>query len=163
MKSLNYLKKKKMKILLSIDGSAYSNAAVKEVANRPFPVNTKVCIISVYQRTSLINILEPMGVSHEHYAEIDRKAFKAAEKITENAVKILDAKNPTLIVTAKVIEGVPKSSILKEAETFGADLIIVGAHGHRTIESLLLGSVSQGVALDAKCSVEIVRNKKLNK
>jgi nucleotide-binding universal stress UspA family protein len=151
-----------MKILLSTDGSVYSNAAVKEVANRSFPANTKVCIISVYQKTSQINILEPMGVSHEYYAEIDQKAFKAAEKITENAAKIIHAKNPTLIITTKVIEGTPKSSILEESETFGADLIIVGSRGHGTIETLLLGSVSQGVALHAKCSVEIVRNKKLN-
>lgn len=152
-----------MKILLSTDGSVYSNAAVKEVANRPFPANTKVCIISVYQKISPITILEPMGVSQEHYTEIDHNALKAAEKITENAAKILHTKNPTLNVTTKVIEGSPKSSILEEAERFGADLIIVGSHGHGTIETLLLGSVSKGVALHAKCSVEIVRNKKLNK
>ncbi|MFV8326916.1 universal stress protein [Flavobacterium sp. ZS1P14] len=146
-----------MKILLATDGSSYSKAAVNEVANRLFPVNTKVCIVSVYKRMSLINTLEPMGVSHEYYAEIDHNAFKAAEKITENAVEILRAKNPTLIVTTIVIDGSPKSAILKEAETFGADLIIVGAHGHGALEGFLLGSVSQAVALHAKCSVEIVR------
>lgn len=146
-----------MKILLATDGSAHSKAAVEVVANRSFPVNTKVCIVSVYKGTSLINTLEPMGVSHEYYAEVDQNAFKAAEKITENAAKILRAKNPTLIITTMVIGGSPKSAILKEAETFGADLIIVGSHGHGVIESFLLGSVSQAVALHAKCSVEIVR------
>lgn len=150
-----------MKILLSTDGSVYSDTAVKEVANRPFPANTKVCIISVYQRTLPITILEPMGVSQEHYTEIDYNALKTAQKITENAAKILHAKNPTLIVTTKVIEGSPKSSILEEAERFDADLIIVGSHGRGTVETLLLGSVSKGVALHAKCSVEIVRNKKI--
>lgn len=146
-----------MKILLATDGSAHSKAAVEEVANRPFPVNTIVHIVSVYERMSLINALGPMGVSHEYSAEIDRNAFKAAEKITENAAKILHAKNPTLIVTTMVIEGSPKSAILKEAETFGADLIVVGSSGHGTLEGFLLGSVSQAVVLHAKCSVEIVR------
>ena len=149
--------KRAMKILLATDGSVYSKAAVEEVANRPFPVNTAVCIVSVYERTSLINALEPMGVSHEYYTEVDRNAFKAAEEITENAGKILHAKNPTLIVTTIVIEGSPKSGILKEAETFDADLIIVGSHGHGAVERFLLGSVSQAMALHAKCSVEIVR------
>lgn len=36
-----------MKLLLATDGSAYSQAAVKEVANRPFPPKTEVCIITV--------------------------------------------------------------------------------------------------------------------
>ncbi|MFV8324274.1 universal stress protein [Flavobacterium sp. ZS1P14] len=142
---------------MQIDGSAHSKAAVDEVANRPFPVNTKLCIVSVYERTSLINTLEPMGVSHEYYAEVDHNAFKVAEKITENAAKILRTKNPTLIVTTMVIGGSPKSAILKEAETFDADLIIVGSHGHGAVEGFLLGSVSQAVALHAKCPMEIVR------
>ncbi|OYX83586.1 MAG: hypothetical protein B7Y83_10970 [Flavobacteriales bacterium 32-34-25] len=146
-----------MKILLATDGSKYSKAAVDEVANRLFPPKTEVYIVSVYERMSLINTLEPMGVSHEYYAEVDHNAFKGAEKITESAAKILRNKNPDLIVTTMVIGGSPKSAILKEAETFGADLIIVGSHGHGVIEGFLLGSVSQAVALHAKCSVEIVR------
>ena len=38
-----------------------------------------------------------------------------------------------------------------------ADLIVVGSHGHHGIERFLLGSVSEGVALHAKCSVEVIR------
>ena len=44
-----------MKILLATDGSAHSKAAVEEVARRPFPLNTKVRIVSAYERTPLIN------------------------------------------------------------------------------------------------------------
>ena len=66
-------------------------------------------------------------------------------------------KNPALTITTVVIEGSPKSVILKEAETFGADLIVVGSHGSGAVERFLLGSVSHAVSLHAKCSVEIVR------
>ena len=55
------------------------------------------------------------------------------------------------------MEGTPKHVILEEAETFGADLIVIGAHGYGIVERFLLGSVSQAVSLHAKCSVEIVR------
>ncbi|MFV8347836.1 hypothetical protein [Flavobacterium sp. ZB4P13] len=52
-----------MKILLSIDSSFYSKV-VEEVANGSFPLNTKVCMIPVYERTS--NIFEPMGAPLEY-------------------------------------------------------------------------------------------------
>ena len=146
-----------MKILLATDGSAHSKAAVEEVARRPFPPNTKVRIVSAYERTPLITTVEPMGVSQEFYAKADRYALKAAENTIENAAKIFRKKNPALTITTVVIEGSPKSVILKEAETFGADLIVVGSHGSGAVERFLLGSVSHAVSLHAKCSVEIVR------
>jgi nucleotide-binding universal stress UspA family protein len=58
----------------------------------------------------------------------------------------------------KIVEGTPKSAILEEAERYGADLIMVGAHGFGAVARLLLGSVSQALALHAPCSVEIVRS-----
>lgn len=146
-----------MKILLATDGSVYSKVAVEEIARRPFPNNTKVHIVSAYDKSALTMHMEPMGTLREYYAEIDQKAFKAAKKTTENAAKILRKKNPTLIITTSVIEGFPKSVILKEAETFGAHLIVVGSHGYGGVKRFLLGSVSKAVALNAKCSVEIVR------
>jgi nucleotide-binding universal stress UspA family protein len=36
-------------------------------------------------------------------------------------------------------------------------LIVVGSHGYRGYKRFLLGSVSQAIATQAKCSVEIVR------
>ena len=146
-----------MKILLATDGSAHSKAAVEEVARRPFPLNTKVRIVSAYESTPQITSLETMGVSQEYYAEADRYALQKAKNTIENAAKILRNKNPALTVTTIVIEGSPKSVILEEAEKFGADLIIVGSHGSGAIERFLLGSVSHAVSLHAKCSVEIVR------
>lgn len=149
-----------MKILLATDGSEQSKAAVKEVATRPFPVNTEVRIVSAYQRTPLITRLEPMGVMEETFAKADHYALKAAEDATKDAAEILGAGNPALTVTTNAIDGSAKSVILDEAQAFGADLIVVGSHGYGTIEGFWLGSVSHAVALHATCSVEIVRGAK---
>ncbi|MEO7530111.1 MAG: universal stress protein [Sediminibacterium sp.] len=146
-----------MKILLATDGSAHSKAMVKKFAERAFSPNTKVRIISAYDGSSYSMNIAPMGVMTEYYANIDKFVKQSAENASESAAKILHKKSPTLSISAVAIEGPAKSVILDEAEKFGADLIVIGSHGHGALAGFLLGSVSQSVALHAKCSVEIVR------
>ena len=153
----NSKQKKTLKILLALDGSKHSKTTIEEIANRLFPGNTQVRIVSAYEKGSLVTPMGPLGAAKEVYTMGNRYALKAAETITGNAAKILREKNPSLTITTTVIEGSPKSAILKEAERFGADLIVVGSHGSGPVGRFLLGSVSQAVALHAKCSVEIVR------
>ena len=38
-----------MKILLAVDGSSYSDAAVEEVASRPWPERTSVKVLTAYE------------------------------------------------------------------------------------------------------------------
>ena len=158
-----------MKILLATDGSEYSKAAVESVVERSLPPGTEVQIVSVYERTSPFTGFETIGVTQEYYAEIDSSVIKAAEEAASEAAKILKQKKSTLnitnslSITTVVLEGSPKDIILNQAESFGADLIVVGSHGRGAVERFLIGSVSQAVALHAKCSVEIVRNRKRGK
>jgi len=95
------------------------------------------------------------------YEEIEKIASERATAAVEKAAAKLRAgeTNRQLSVATKVRYGSPKGVILEEAEAFGADLIVVGSHGHGMLERFLLGSVSQAVALHAKCSVEIVRRR----
>ncbi|MEO5570524.1 MAG: universal stress protein [Bacteroidia bacterium] len=146
-----------MKILLATDGSTHSKAMVKKFAERTFAPNTKVRIISTYDGSSYTMNIAPMGVMTEYNDAADKYLKKSAENASESAATILLKKNPKLSVSAAAIEGSAKSIILQEAEKFGADLIVVGSHGHGAVAGFLLGSVSQSVALHAKCSVEIVR------
>ncbi|MEO6452687.1 MAG: universal stress protein [Ginsengibacter sp.] len=149
-----------MKILLATDGSAHSKAMVKQFAGRTFAPNTKVRIISVYEKPYIM-YASAMGVMNEYNEENDKIILKSAEDATENARTSLLKKNPKLFISTAAIEGYPKTVIMEEAEKFAADLIVVGSHGHGAVAGFLLGSVSQAVALHAKCSVEIVRNKKI--
>ncbi len=146
-----------MKILLATDGSAYSKAAIKEVANRTFPPKTKVRIISVIDKVALTKYIGPLGVLTEYYADANQTLEKFAEDANEYAAKILRERNPMLSISTAVIDGSPKSAIIKEAEKYRADLIVVGSHGYGAVKRFMLGSVSHAVSLHAKCSVEIVR------
>ena len=52
-----------------------------------------------------------------------------------------------------VVEGEPVTAVLKTAQEFEADLIVMGTHSRGKIESLLLGSVAEGVLREASCPV----------
>lgn len=149
-----------MKILLATDGSEYSNNAAEELAVRQLPQDVEVHIISVFQSSALItSIPAPMGGLAGGSEETYEVARKLAQDAVEKAARILAGKNPKLHITANVIEGSPKHEILQKADEFGADLIVVGSHGRGPVGRFLLGSVSQSVALHARCSVEIARKK----
>ncbi len=55
--------------------------------------------------------------------------------------------------------GKAATEILVLAKGVGADLIIVGSHGHTSLERALLGSVSEAVVRGAGCSVIVARPK----
>lgn len=151
-----------MKILLATDGSQHSKSVAEEIAQRPFPAGSELRIISVFESPSLY-IYAPlsMGGMENYYQEVELTAKKAAKEAIETAAELIGAKNKTLLISTAVLEGAAKQTILEDADTFNADLIMVGSHGHKGFDRFLLGSVSQAVALHAKCSVEIVRKRDL--
>lgn len=147
-----------MKILLAVDGSTHSDAAVEEVARRPWPSGSEVRIISAAEASHI-----PAPVPHggaELYAEALSAARVQARASVEAAVSTLHgAEGEGLKITTVTPTGPPTQVILEEAEEWGADLIVVGSHGRGFWGRLLLGSVSQAIASHAGCSVEIVRSR----
>jgi nucleotide-binding universal stress UspA family protein len=153
-----------MKILLATDGSEHSKLAAEEIANRIFPATSKLMIVSVYENPSLTMYAPlPMGGMDNYYQQATLTMKKVAQEAVESAAALIAAKNKTLSISTAVLEGVAKIAILEAADEFNADLIVVSSHGRGGFERFLLGSVSQSVALHAKCSVEIVRKRDLKK
>ncbi len=149
------------KILLAIDGSPCSEAAVEEVQRRLSMEDCEVRVVSaVEMRAPLIS--EVGLISGKHFEEVEAVEQKQARLVVaEASAKLLAARNGhRLEVTSAVLTGSPKRVIVEEAERWDADLIVVGSHGYRNWERMLLGSVSQAVALHAECSVQIVRHRK---
>ncbi len=146
-----------MKILLAIDGSPCSEAAVAEVARRPWPAGSEVRVISAIEPPAVPGV-EPWMVPSNYFEEIERAGHDRALATVEGAqLKLRGGTDKTLKLTTATPTGAPKQVILDEAEAWGADLIVVGSHGYSAWDRLLLGSVSNAVAVHAKCSVEIVR------
>ncbi len=151
-----------MRVLLAIDGSEQSDAAVEEIARQHFPAESEVRVISVVEPPYFPATLSGEGMGMSLPVEIENTAREQARAAVEKAAAHLRVAEESrqLNVTTAVLSGSPKRVILEEADAYGADLIVVGSHGHGMLERFLLGSVSQAVALHARCSVEIVRSPK---
>jgi nucleotide-binding universal stress UspA family protein len=154
-----YERRTAMRVLLAIDGSGHSDAAVAEVARRHVPAPGEVRIVSVIEASFFPATFAGDGGSMSLYADIERAANERAHAAVDKAAVTLlaDEENRQLKVTTGVLSGSASRAILDEADAFGADLIVVGSHGHGHFKRFVLGSVSQAVALHANCSVEIVR------
>lgn len=125
------------RVLLATDGSETSAAAARALAERPWPEGSEFRVLSVEEPWAL----RSSGVSNA-------EAVGSAERLLASA---------GLKATGAVLKGNAKEVILDEARRWGADLIVVGSHGRRGFRRLLLGSVSEAVAMNAHCSVVVVR------
>jgi nucleotide-binding universal stress UspA family protein len=93
-----------------------------------------------------------------YFQEMDVAIRQQAQNVLDSAIQKLRSKLPKTISLDEALQpGSPRTVILDEAESWGANLIVVGSHGYRAWERFLLGSVSQAVVSHAKCSVEVVR------
>jgi nucleotide-binding universal stress UspA family protein len=152
-----------MKILLAVDGSTFSDAAVEEIARKPWPPLTEVKVISVVE-PPLLPIFETWVPPDSYFEELESAAkSQARAAVDKAAARLHEQQGDGLVISTEIIAGHPKYTITDEADDWGADLIVVGSHGYRGLTRLWLGSVSQTVASHAKCSVEIVRSRKKDK
>ena len=146
-----------MKILLALDGSPCSDRAVEEIACRPWPEGSSLKVLTSFE-LPLPATPEGWALPPSYFDEMDQAVRTRAKFIIERAVDSLKTKlDKTITIESEILPGSPRSVILDEAESWGADLIVMGSHGYGRWERLLLGSVSQSVVSHAKCSVEVVR------
>ena len=145
-----------MKLLVAADNSIYSRAALESILACPWPAATDFLVVSVvetkHERTDFWN------PHSRHLLE------EAEEKIKEDHVELvqkyageLKASFPDCPVDTQVVEGFVVDKILEVAESWGAELIVLGSHGLKGLTRFLLGSVSESVAAHSHCSVRIVR------
>ncbi|HSE22464.1 MAG TPA: universal stress protein [Pyrinomonadaceae bacterium] len=125
------------RVLFATDGSETSLAAAQAIADRPWPEQSEFRIVTVEEPWLIKPTSAILNVN------------SAEEVLTSAGLK----------ATAAVVHsGNPKEVILEEAKKWNADLIVVGSHGRRGFKRFLLGSVSEAVAMNAHCSVVVVRN-----
>lgn len=142
-----------MRLLIPIDGSSLSNAAVDFVASRS-------TLIDGQPEIELLNVQYPIPSRAARVAgrELVREYHAAeADSVIEPAVKTLKLAGLKPKVTSVV--GTPATEVVKCARAVGADLIVMGSHGHTGFKKLLFGSVTGAVLASSTTPLLVLRSK----
>lgn len=149
----------RLQVIVATDGSEASFAAAREAA-RLFSTHADLTLVTVIDA-----IEDPMAdaggfegpvIDDEEAKERHRENVVAAEGALASTAR---AVGPAPLRQEIVEHGGESvgARICRLAEERGADVVVVGSHGHRAIVDVLLGSVSTYVVHHSPCPVLVMR------
>lgn len=145
-------------LLLAIDDSDFSRAATDAVIEHMRHESTTVHVLHVLELDKMLPPAFDFARGTEYGPEITAHVHKSradAERIVGEAVGRL--RDAHFEAQSAVAEGDPRHAILNYAAEKNCDCIVMGSHGRRGLDRLVMGSVSEAVARHAHCSVYIAR------
>jgi nucleotide-binding universal stress UspA family protein len=140
-----------VRILLAIDESNYSEAAVERLLAQIAPEGNEVRVLTVLVPVA-VSAPQQMAVG---YVPNLQEQYREAHALVDRAAQTLQSHGFRAHTAVEL--GDIRETIIDQAARWNADLILVGSHGRKGLNRFLLGSVSEAVARHAPCSVEIVR------
>lgn len=136
-------------ILVGVDGSTQSLAAVKWAADRAVRTGCRIHLLCTYALASYSSATLDGG-----FAALDDEALKrGAQQVVDDATE-LAKKRGAERVTSSVEPGDPAGVLIEMTKE--VDLVVVGSRGGGGFTDRLLGTVSSALPAHAKCPVVIV-------
>ncbi len=139
-------------ILVPVDGSETSFAAVAKAAELAKAFGSKITVVQVltldpYIAAEYITANQTNDLIERARASIVKTLEEAKQKFTEQGVE----------AETKLLEGqVIAREITNAAKDLNADLIVIGSHGRKGFKKLLLGSVTQAILEEGTVPVLVV-------
>lgn len=159
-----------MKLLIGYDGSECADAGLDDLQRAGLPESVVAHIFSVaevwlpppppssyevVERARQIEVPSDMKRVYSKGCAAEIEALSMAQRGSERLKKNF----PKWDVKAESSCGSPAWELVFKADRWKPDLIVVGSHGRTALGRFVLGSVSQRVLTEAKCSVRIARGR----
>ena len=140
-------------ILVPVDGSETSFAAVKQAAELAKAFGSKITVVQVL---ALDPYIAAEYITAAQTNDLIERARTSIQATLEEAKAKFNAEG--LQVEARLLEGqVIHQEIINAAKETNADLIVIGSHGRTGLKKLFLGSVAQNILGDTGVPVLVVR------
>jgi nucleotide-binding universal stress UspA family protein len=141
-----------MKILLGVDDSPCSRAALEYVKKAVWPKDLRIIAVSAAAPVFVGpgEAAAPMVVE-----QLNEGQIRYHRDVAARAARELEAAGFTVEARAPAAD--PRTALLDAARADKVDLIIVGSHGRSGLAKLLIGSVASHVVTHAHCNVLVVK------
>jgi len=159
-----------MRVLIAYDGSHCADSALDDLTHAGLPEKGEALVMSVAEvwlpppPPSSYEILgmattakSPLGLERQYMSA--SQAVKDADGMAAKAAARFQANFPNWKVKHEALWGSPNWELFAKAEEWKADLIVAGSHGRSALGRLFLGSISQWLLNEARCSVRVARGK----
>ncbi len=153
-------------ILVAVDFSKTTDAVLENAGTLAKALQAKLGILHVTSEETQAMLYEATqftGYSPELSAtpgDVQLARDLSAEEIKREHAQLLAIsarlRSDGIEAQAMLVKGDPAKLIVEKAEELGAELIVVGSHGHGLLRKVLLGSVSEAVIRHARCNVMVV-------
>jgi nucleotide-binding universal stress UspA family protein len=144
------------RILVPVDGSDASMIGLRQALALAKDQNARVRILNVVDESVLIPMMEPTGAAV--YTDVIESLRDDGQRVLAQAHAL--AKKQGVRAEAVQIESRARpvsEIILADARRSKADVIVMGTHGRRGLNRLLLGSDAERVLRDAAIPVLLTR------
>ncbi len=135
------------RIVAGVDGSSCSLDALEWAIRQAQLIGARVLVVTAWQRPAAVGWGLPVAPPPTPPED--------ANSVLEEVLEPIRRRHPTADVQLKTVQGHPAPALVEASE--GADLLVVGSHGHGAFAGMLLGSVSRHCVSHAKCPVLVVR------
>lgn len=139
------------KILIAVDNSEHSLVAAKKGLELAEQLKATVALLFVIDRTRIMHSSDTGIFTEEAIGQLRSEAEATLDQLTA----VLGIEDLTRFTP----EGIPTEEIIRTAETWDADLIVMGTHGRTGLLHLLLGSIAEHVLRHSKIPVLVVPSK----
>lgn len=140
-------------IVLPTDGSTSADKAVLAAVDLAKRYGARLSFISVIDPVPFITFPEGGGEALAYYLEAAEASAKQGLELAGQHASEAGVAFETQVLR----EHGPAPSIIDYANKQGCDLIVMGSHGRRGLDALLLGSVAHKVLTLSKVPVLIVK------
>ena len=146
------------RIICPVDFSNSALTAFETAVEMAQRDSAELLVLHVIEGRPVVSEWFPTHSLGEMTVRMEEKAHQAVNTLLTCAAP----NTKGLAVTTIIVNGVPFVEILKQATTWKADLIVLGAIGAASVDEIIFGSTAERVLKRAACSVLVVRPAKLS-
>jgi nucleotide-binding universal stress UspA family protein len=141
-------------ILIPVDGSDNAQRAIDKAIGLAQAFKSQVTALYVIDPYAFTGVGADFAYGQAEYLSAATTEGQQALQVAQDAFQVVGIE-----ITTTVVEGhSTHKAILETANEKGVDLIVMGSHGRKGLEKLIVGSVTSQVLSHAHLPVLVVRD-----